>query len=366
MRQRLTSRRAPLAALFIGLVVVLGACGNENRQNSLDPKGPAAHKIDNLFTPVLGIAIAIGIGVVLATIVFAIKFRHRPGQPDNPRQIHGSTPLEIGWTILPALILIVIAVPTIATIFDLAKTPAKADRVDVTVTGKQWWWQFEYPKGSVGNDKKEIVTSTELHIPVGKPVYLSLKSADVIHSFWIPELSGKKDVVPSRTNKLTIEATKPGTYLGQCAEYCGLAHADMRMRVIAQTQSDFDAWVRDQLAGPDQPYSGDIVTLTGKTYGCVNCHIFDDSSKTNYGPNLTHLASRSTFAGGTMEVTKKNLRDWIMDAPSLVPMESKDCRLPPPATCEGMPSFTKNTPKGQKTMTREDADAIVDYLYGEK
>jgi cytochrome c oxidase subunit II len=364
MRVPKFGRTLKWGVLLAGLVAVLAACGNDNGQNSLDPKGPNAEKIDNLFIPILILAIVIGIAVVTATVVFAIKFRHREGKPDNPKQIHGSTPLEIGWTIVPALILAVVAVPTIATIFDLAKEPKGPNVLQISVDGEQWWWQFQVPKQPM-NDKK-VVTSTELHIPVGTKVYLSQRSTNVIHSFWVPELNGKKDVVPGRTNHNTIIASKPGTFLGACAEFCGLAHADMRFRVIAQPMSEWRQWLADQQGGPAQPWSGDIQQLTAQKYQCTNCHIFDDSTKTNFGPNLTHLGSRSTFAGGTYKVSHKNLVNWVMDAPSMVPMQSKDCRQPPPATCVGMPSFTRNTPKGQPVMTRADANTIVDYLLGEK
>lgn len=364
MRVPKFGRALKWSVLLAGLVAVLAACGNDNGQNSLDPKGPNAQKIDNLFIPILILAIVIGIGVLFATVFFALKFRHREGKPDNPKQIHGSTPLEIGWTIVPALILAVVAVPTIATIFDLAKEPKGPNVLQVSVDGEQWWWQFQIPKQPM-NDKK-VVTSTELHIPVGTKVYLSQRSTNVIHSFWVPELNGKKDVVPGRTNHNTIIASKPGTFLGACAEFCGLAHADMRFRVIAQPMDEWKAWLAGQQGGPAQPWSGDIQQLTAQKYQCTNCHIFNDSTKTNFGPNLTHLASRSTFAGGTYKVNHKNLVDWVMNAPAMVPMQSKDCRLPPPATCVGMPSFTKNTPKGQPVMTRDDANTIVDYLLGEK
>jgi cytochrome c oxidase subunit 2 len=356
-------RRLFGVGLLVGCAALLAACGNENGQNSLDPKGPSAEKIDNLFLPILALAIVIGIAVLTATVYFAIRFRHREGHPDNPKQIHGSTPLEIGWTIVPALILAVVAVPTVATIFDLAETPKGPEVLKVDVEGKQWWWQFVLPKQAMVD--KKVVTSTELHIPVGTKVALTQTSDNVIHSFWVPELAGKKDVVPGHRNQNTIEADEPGTYLGACAEYCGLAHADMRFRVIAQPMDEWRRWLAGQQRGPAQPWTGDIQRLTANKYQCTNCHIFDDSTKTNYGPNLTHFASRSTFAGGVYERTTKNVHDWVRDAPSMVPMESKDCRLPPPATCVGMPSFTKNTPKGQPAMTQADADAIVAYLMGE-
>ncbi len=375
--------RSVLPILVIGIVTLLAACGgNDNQQNSLQPKGPAAEKIDNLFIPILMVAIVIGILVLGATVYVAIRFRHREGRPDNPKQIHGNTPLEIGWTIVPALILAVVAVPTVATIWDLAETPKGDNVLVVEVTGKQWWWEFQLPKQALvpqSTTKKfnvegtngMVTTATELHIPVGTKVDLRLNAFDVIHSFWVPELAGKMDVMPARTNRLTIEADKPGTYLGACAEYCGLSHADMRFRVIAEPMDKWQAWLADISGPPAQPYGTkddptEIYELTTNKYGCTNCHLFDDPQTGSYGPNLTHLASRSTFAGGTLELNRKNLTAWILDAPSLVAMEAKDCRLPPPATCVGMPSFTKNTPKGQPVMTTEEAAKIVDYLLGEK
>jgi cytochrome c oxidase subunit II len=364
MRVPKIGRRLGLAGLLVGIAALLAACGNDNGQNSLHPKGPEAQKIDNLFIPILILAIVIGIAVVTATVIFAIKFRYREGKPDNPKQIHGSTPLEIGWTIVPALILAVVAVPTIATIFDLAKEPKGPDVLQIKVEGKQWWWQFQVPKQPM-NDKT-VVTSTELHIPVNTKVYLSQTSDNVIHSFWVPELNGKKDVMPGRVNHNTIEASEPGTFLGTCAEYCGLAHADMRFRVIAEPMDKWKAWLAGQQEGTANPWAGEVKQLTGTKYQCVNCHIFNDSTKTNYGPNLTHLDSRSTFAGGVYEVNRENLTNWVMNAPSMIPMQSKKCRLPAPATCVGMPSFTKNTPKGLPVMTKEDADTIVTYLLGEK
>jgi cytochrome c oxidase subunit 2 len=186
----------------------------------------------------------------------------------------------------------------------------------------------------------------------------------VIHSFWVPELAGKTDVVPGHNNWLKLEADHPGTYLGQCAEYCGLSHANMRFRVIAQTPSDFADWIAGQRAGPAVSLedAGEAGTLFTKTFQCTNCHTTTDSSLSTYGPNLTHLASRTTFASGYYPLTRQNLVNWILNAPSMIPMQSKDCRLPPPATCVGMPSFTENTPPGQPTMTRQQAETLADYL----
>ena len=373
--RRSRGRRLVLVVAAL-LAVVLGGCahasGNHNGQNTLDPKGPAAQKIYNLFLPVFGIAAFVGIAILIATVYLAIRYRYRPGKNENPKQIHGNTKLEIGWTIVPALILAVIAVPTVSTIFDLAKDPGPS-ALQVTVEGKQWWWQFSYP------DQK-VVTADELVIPAGRPVKVHLtacdgtgtaKTCNVIHSFWVPELNGKKDVVPGHDNWTTIEADDPGTYLGQCAEYCGLSHANMRFRVIAKSKEDFAQWVSDQQQGPAVPLyesdgttpAGDAQNLVANTFACTNCHVLDDSSKATYGPNLTHLASRSTFASGSYPLTRENLIKWVMNAPSMIPMSSEGCRLPPgQGICVGMPSFTENTPKGLPTMTHTQAEQIADYL----
>jgi cytochrome c oxidase subunit 2 len=327
--------------------------------------------------PILIISIVVGIAIIAATIFVALKFRYKKGVNENPKQIHGNTRLEIGWTILPALLLAIIAVPTVATIFDLAKNPGP-QALQVNVEGKQWWWQFDYPDA-------KVVTADELVIPTGRDVFVHLRACDgtsetpstcnVIHSWWVPELSGKKDVVPGQTNTLTISADKPGTFLGQCAEYCGLSHANMRFRVIAKTPADFQQWLSEQKQGPVNPlFASDGTTPAGptqelivKTFQCTNCHTFDDSSKASYGPNLTHLASRTTFASGTYELDRPNLVNWVKDAPSMIPMSSQGCRLPPgEGICVGMPSFIHDTPPGQKSMTQQQAEDIADFLLEQK
>jgi cytochrome c oxidase subunit II len=376
-------RRFTSRARWVGPAVVLGlsslllaACSAEdNGQNSLKPEGPQAHKIYNLFTPVFFVSVVVGVLVLGAVVVFALRFRYRPGKNENPKQIHGSTPLEIGWTIVPALILAVVAVPTIITIFDLSKEPT-GDVVNVTAVGKQWWWEFKYPE-------QDVITANELVIPAGRPVRVNLTACDeslpnkcnVIHSFWVPELNGKRDVVPGRKSFTTIEADKPGTYLGQCAEYCGLSHANMRFRVIAKEPGEFDRWISEQQQGPAVPFqvgtgaqtqaAGPTQELMTTKFQCTNCHSVGDSKVSSYGPNLTHLASRTTFASGYFELTRDRLVEWVHNAPGLIPMQSKACRDPgEPAAgkCVGMPSFSRDTPAGQPTMTQQEAEQIADYL----
>jgi cytochrome c oxidase subunit 2 len=371
-------RRIALAVAVLLVPAVLAGCGDEiknNRQNSLEPKGPAATTIDNLFKPVAIVAILVGIFIIAATIYVALKFRRRPGN-ENPKQVHGNTRLEIGWTIVPALILAIIAVPSVAAIFKLAENPGPK-ALQVTVVGKQWWWEFHYPDA-------KVVTADELIIPANRPVHLHLaacsktipEGCNVIHSFWVPELAGKKDVVPGQENTLTIEADKPGTFLGQCAEYCGLSHANMRFRVIAKTADDFDTWLQEQQQGPAQAVT--VTDSTGKqvpansaadlminTFGCASCHQLEDSSQASFGPNLTHLASRTVFASGSYELDHTNLVNWLLNAPGMVPMSSQGCREIPQGICVGMPSFTENTPKGQPVMTPDQAAEIADFLLGQ-
>jgi len=348
-------RRAGAAAVALAATVVLAGCGDKtgpsNKQSALRPAGPYAHKILNLFTPFFWIAVVIGIGVISATLFVALRFREKPGEERMPVQTHGNVALEIGWTIIPALILMVMAVPTVATIFDLAKRPTGPNVIHVEVSARQWWWQFTYT--DPGNN---IVTANELHIPVGQPVALTLVGPPacstgcynngVIHSFWVPELNGKKDVVPGRTQFLSLQADRPGTFLGQCAEYCGLSHANMRLRVIAQTPADYQAWVRRQL----QPLSADALQQFSKfnqSWGCLQCHSADPTKPGAIAPNLTHLADRCMFAGDIYQVNEQNLTNWIYDAPSMKPMGTLS---------QHMPNFSS------EGMTKDQANQIAKFL----
>lgn len=355
----------------ISLAVLAAGCGPENSQNSLQPAGEEARKIDDLFMFVVVIAAFIGVFVVAGTVYAAIRFRARPGRNDRPKQTHGNTALEVGWTLLPAVILAVVAVPTISLIFELNE-PAEPDAVEVIAVGKQWWWQFEYP---AQDGESRVVTANEMHVPVGREVLMKLRACDpslpgecnVIHSFWVPELNGKRDVMPGRQNTLTFTAEKEGVYYGQCAEYCGLSHANMRFRVIVESEQEYEAWLAEQREGPAVTLAGagEAGELFSAKYACTNCHTTEDSSLSVYGPNLTHLASRSTFASGYYKLTRANLIDWILNAPSMIPMESEECRLGlgvPGVTCVGMPSYVTDTPPGQPTMTRAEAVQIADYL----
>jgi len=335
--------------------IVLVSCGgnnnassNNNGQNSLRPAGPAAHKILNLFTPFFWVAVVVGVAVVGMTIYVAIRFRVRPGEDRNPVQTHGNTVLEVSWTIIPFLILMVMAVPTIATIFNLAKTPTGPDVVHIEVAGRQWFWQYTYTDKDTG-----FLTANEMHIPVRRPVLLTLTSNNVIHSFWVPELAGKKDVVPGHPNTLTIEADHPGTFLGQCAEYCGISHANMRLRVIAQTEADYDKWVREQQTPLSDAKVQEFVKKISGQWGCAQCHSVTNRLKgpdavvASVGPNLTHVGDREAFAGDIYPMQLDELTKWIYDAPG---------RKPAGPLVNWMPNFSKDG------MSQQQAGEIARFL----
>jgi cytochrome c oxidase subunit II len=336
-RFRRVSRRGSVAAALVTCALVLTACGDQDehhRQSALRAKGPDARKILDLTRPFFWIAVAVGVGVITATVTVALKFREKPGQPRNPKQVHGNAPLEITWTIVPALILLVMGVFTVSTIFDLSKKPTGANVVHVNVTGKQWWWEYEY------TDKDtNFITANEMHIPVDTPVFLTMTGDDVIHSFWIPELAGKKDTVPGRTSYLTIEGDTVGEYRGQCAEFCGLSHARMGLKVFVDSRADYDNWVASQRAKASSALNEFVNDPSGpiQQFGCQSCHTLLDTDKAVRGPNLTHLGDRTSFAGDTYDLTLDNLTKWVHNAPSMKPMEQgPDPKLPR----KGMPNFS--------------------------
>ena len=213
--------------------------------------------------------------------------------------------LEVGWTIAFAAILVIFAVPTVRVIFKTQEAPAATD-LQVDVVGHQWWWEFRYPG-------QEVVTANEAHIPVGQTVAFHLHGPDVIHSFWVPQLGGKRDVVPGRVNRITLTPEVPGEYIGQCAEYCGISHANMRFRVVVHAKGEWEKWVAAQKAPPVEPK--DELAQKGKEIfsqsACMGCHTIAGLSAGILGPNLTHFGSRKTLGGAIMLNTPENLAKWI-------------------------------------------------------
>jgi cytochrome c oxidase subunit 2 len=357
-RRRQWRRWAPLAVATLG--VALAGCASDAPLDTFKPEGEEAQKIQNLQVPVFLIAGVVGVLVLIVTLFVVIRFRRREGHEDDvPTQIHGAPRLEVMWTIAPAVLLLFVTVFTVKTLFDLAKSPT--DPLQVTVVGQQWWWEFQYP--DVRNSSGlPLVTANEMVIPVGKAVALDITSRDVIHSFWIPRLNGKRDAVPGRVQPLTLEADSPGEYYGQCTEFCGLAHAKMRMRVVALSQSDYDAWVANQQkpAAENAPAGTDAAAGQALFESqCARCHtitgLTDDQGEplvsqadqqlvSGAAPNLTHLMSRTTFAGGTYDLKRAGctgdlqglptgtpvtclnaveLSAWLRDPPALVPMDAE-------------------------------------------
>jgi cytochrome c oxidase subunit 2 len=368
--------RARHAVVLAGSALMLAACSDNStkEQNPLEPKGDVARRQIGLLEFWMIPAGIIGVGVIAATVILAIKFRERPGN-ENPKQIHGNSVLEVGWTIVPALIMAIMAVPTIALIWDLDAKPAEA--LEVTVYGKQWWWEYQYTNLDLMDPAidYQVNTANELHIPSGRPVYFTLKSDNVIHSFWVPSLAGKKDVVPGRDNNVWFEADTNDEgqwFYGQCAEYCGLSHADMRIKVYVHSPEGFLEWVRAQNTGwsAERVAEADALRITGaNSWGCTSCHFFGgtdeaadaaiaDGTGANVrpGPNLTHLDGRTTFAGAKYDLDPEKLAQWIYDAPDLKPAQCNKPFAESGTRCKGMPSFKKSG------MTLDEARAIADFL----
>jgi len=233
--------RRAVITMFGTAILVLSAvsCGDarhDHPQTTFNAKGPAATTINRLINPVFAVAGVVFVIILGGCLLVSLKFRAKDqGDYDElPKQVHGNIKAELGWTIIPALILVVVGVFTVTTIFDLARKP-KPNAVTVQVYGQQWWWEYRYDVDHDGN-YNDIITANDLVIPAGRQVALSIKSRDVIHSWWAPALNGKKDAVPGRTQPLTVEAYKPGEYIGQCTEFCGLSHANMRIKVVAMTE----------------------------------------------------------------------------------------------------------------------------------
>jgi cytochrome c oxidase subunit 2 len=322
----------------VAVILALMACTPSHNQSTFDPVGPVAEKQLDLFMIIFLAAVVVFIVVGGALIYTVIRFRRKEGQTAIPTQTHGNTPLEIGWTIAPAIVLLVVAVPTIIYIFDIAKEPPPG-ALEVNVTGHQWWWEFEYPE-------QNVVTANELHIPVDVPVMLNLRSDDVIHSFWVPKLAGKRDVIPTHVNPLTFTAsgsdidTLPAILFGQCAEFCGVAHAHMRFRVVVESQEDFDGWVANyhEIASRPAP-TGETEEAKGFTAfasrGCLLCHKTDGPASAEIrqslkdafergelrfpAPNLTNFGTRTTMAAGMMDLNRENLIKWLHDPDDVKP-----------------------------------------------
>jgi cytochrome c oxidase subunit II len=287
--------------------------------NIFAPESTPARSIVELSFFVLGITGLI-FAIVAGLLVYAIvKFRARPETASRePAQVYGSTQIELAWTVIPILIVVVLFAATARVIHAIQDAPVPASALEVTVIGHQFWWEYRYPR--LG-----IVTANELHIPVSdaarpRPTFLTLMSADTDHSFWIPALGGKTDLIPNRVNQMWFDPQRAGLFLGQCAQYCGTQHGKMLQRVSADSPEDFDKWVEAQR----QPAAEDPAAADGRrvfeTTACINCHAVRGTvANGRFGPDLTHLMSRATIASGAAENTAANLRLWIENPDAIKP-----------------------------------------------
>ncbi len=397
---RSRARKLALPAAVIGGLALLTGCADHAPQNTWAPAGENARDIDNLQRTPFAIA-GVVLVIVIAVVGYCIfKFRDK-GQA-MPKQSHGKPALEIALTIVPALILVGIGIPTIGTVMKLAKT--SDTQCVINVTGQQWWWEYDYPVQSgcmPGGIKEPIVTSGEMIIPAGQHVLLRISSRDVIHSFWIPRLNGKRDAVPGRVQTLRMQADQPGIYDGQCTEFCGLSHAYMRMEAVSLDSAGFATWVGNQLAAYTAPAAGSAAATGETTFisQCSRCHqvngVVDSSGNpiiarpdlnvySGAAPNLSHLMSRTTFAGASFDLLtpdcRKNLRDasaadfsalylkgvtpecldtvqlkqWLRNAPAKKPMYADPTKLGP----------TDNKTRGMPNLhlTEDQISQIVAYL----
>ncbi len=344
-------RRVSISALVVALSLTAASCAREHPLDTLAAAGPDAAEINSLFFPVLGVAIAVFFLVQGALIYLVVRYRVRrrsaaanseehvsegaeeetaeeEAEEEYPKQVHGNLRLELAWTIIPTIILAIISVFTLTTLFKLEEVSAAPDDMRVTVVGQQWWWEFQYHLDGNTSTPPDIVTANELVIPLGQQVPLEITSRDVIHSFWIPRLNGKRDAVPDALHPWVLEADQLGRYAGQCTEFCGLSHAYMRMYTIVLTPEEWEVWREAQmrpaplLAPDEEGYEGQQLFLAN----CANCHVVNGVSDTNLdglpddpaiyaasnqitsslvsgaAPNMTHFASRASFAGSIFDL----------------------------------------------------------------
>lgn len=341
-------------SLLLFLPLLLAACGGDYPQSTIAPASDFAEVIHSIYTSIFWWTVLIGAVVWVILGYVLVRFRERPGGGE-PGGSRGHLGLEVGWTVGPALIVVAIAIPTIQAVFDTqqAEPEAEGERLVVDVIGHRFWWEFRYPDSGV-------VTANEMHLPVDRPVSLRLRSADVIHSFWVPLLGGKRDVNPEvgvpegetpRFNWLHFTPQEEGVFMGQCAEFCGEAHSLMGMRVVVESSEEFEAWEQEWLnpsytpaqwpgaAAPDgADDAGDAGASAGEAQSadeelvergrrvffeesyCVLCHAINGTSAAgNIGPNLTNFGDRRTIAAGMLENTTENLIEWIREPVAVKP-----------------------------------------------
>ena len=323
MAQRRWLRRRSVFTfpLLAVLTAILSGCDLSSPQSIMETAGPVARSQLELFEFTFWLATGV-LAAVTGALIFAM-WRYRSRDDDElPPQVHGVMSLEIAWTLAPAIILVILGIPTVRVIFQNQSHIDETTPNDlvVNVTGYQWWWEFEYPE--LG-----ITTANELHIPTGRRIVLNLNSGDVLHSFWVPKLAGKRDLIPNQDNQLWLEADEPGLYYGQCAELCLTAHAYMKFRVIASDEAGFNTWtaafnegaqeVTQQTSPQDQVFAEGKALF--KTKGCANCHAIDGYAMGQGAPDLTNFGLRTSLAAGVLDNTPENLAAWLRNPQAVKP-----------------------------------------------
>jgi cytochrome c oxidase subunit 2 len=311
---RVLSVLVMLAGILFAAQLCLASPADHSQIPSIfDPHSANADLLYRLSGFVLSITGLIFAVVFTLLVYVVIRFRERPTNAGRePAQVYGSNQIELAWTVIPILIVVVLFLATARVIHAIQDAPEPAGALEVTAIGHQFWWEFRYP--TLG-----VVTANELHIPVSdqahpRPTFMKLLSADTDHSFWVPQLGGKTDLIPNHMNRIWFAPRETGLFLGQCAQYCGTQHAKMLLRVFVESEEDFDAWIQAQ----KQPAIQDEKEAAGRrvfeTTACLNCHAVGGTNGTGrFGPDLTHLMSRQTIAAGAAENTPANLRIWIQN-----------------------------------------------------
>jgi cytochrome c oxidase subunit 2 len=292
--------------------------------NIFSPVSTPASSIFQLSVFVLAVT-AVIFAVVFGLLVYSlVRFRKRTNDDGRePPQIYGSNQVELAWTVIPILIVVTLFMATARVIAAIQKPSRPANAIEVTAVGHQYWWEFRYPG-------YKVVTANELHVPLSDPehptpTFLTLTSADTDHSFWVPRLAGKTDLIPNRVNTMWIDPHETGVYLGQCAQYCGTQHAKMLLRVYVQTRDEFARWIQEQSQPADTSDAADAGRRIFETTACINCHtVTGTMAHGRFGPDLTHLMSRDTIASGAVPNSPENLRRWIRNPAALKP----GCRMP--------------------------------------
>jgi cytochrome c oxidase subunit 2 len=311
---------------LLSLAALAAACNEQHPRSTLDPVADSGRISAWFYNMYVWLDVAIFVLVAAIFVAALLKFRQKDGDNTLPEQSFGNMKLEVAWTILPTLIVVGVTVPTLAGIFKLAKKPDVNQRIiEIEVTGKQWWWEFDYKKEGIN-------TANEVHVPVGAQVVMHMTSADVIHSWWVPRVGGKRDATPGRTQPFYFRADKEGMYDGQCAELCGASHALMGTRLFVESDEKYQAWVKANQAPTKKPTTpqqeaGKKVFMSK---GCVACHsIAPDESgekvselaarQLTSGPNLSHVGSRSRIAGSYLENTPDNIKRWVLNPQAVKP-----------------------------------------------